>query len=238
MSEQNSPADPTFCRHQRRHRRRSFLEELQKRTSASTIPLVDVGQRLRDLRAERGFSIRSLAEKSQLNVNTLSMIENSKTSPSVATLQQLAYALQIPITAFFEIEAPKNKIAYHKASQRPKAAFANGTLEDLGAGMISRGAEPFLVVLEPHSESGPNPITHTGREFVFCLEGWMAYTIDDQTFLLEPGDSLLFEAHLPHRWQNKGDALTRSLLVFWLTDEHDRPTEQHFTPELIHIVTE
>lgn len=238
MSEQNLPADPTFCRHKRRRRRRSFLEELQEKTSTSTIPLVDVGQRLRDLRAERGFSIRSLAGKSQLNVNTLSMIENSKTSPSVATLQQLAYALQIPITAFFEIGTPKNKIAYHKASQRPKAAFANGTLEDLGAGMVSRGVEPFLVALEPHAESGPNPITHTGREFIFCLEGWMAYTIEDQTFLLEPGDSLLFEAHLPHRWQNMGDTLTRSLLVFCPTDEHDRPTEQHFTPELTHIVIE
>jgi transcriptional regulator with XRE-family HTH domain len=238
MSEQNSPDDPTFCRHKRRHRRRSFLEELQKRTSASTIPLVDVGQRLRDLRAERGFSIRSLAEKSQLNVNTLSMIENSKTSPSVATLQQLAFALQIPITAFFETGAPKNKIAYHKASQRPKAAFANGTLEDLGAGMISRGAEPFLVVLEPNAESGPNPITHTGREFVFCLEGWMAYTIEDQTFPLEPGDSLLFEAHLPHRWQNVGLIPSRSLLVFCPSDELDHPTEQHFMPELAYVVTE
>jgi len=237
MSGQNLPDDPTFCRHQRRHRRRSFLEELQKRTSANTIPLVDVGQRLRDLRAERGFSIRSLAEKSQLNVNTLSMIENSKTSPSVATLQQLAFALQIPITAFFETGAPKNKIAYHKANQRPKAAFAHGTLEDLGAGMISRGAEPFLVVLEPYAESGPNPITHTGREFVFCLEGRMTYTIEEQTFPLEPGDSLLFEAHLPHRWQNVGLIPSRSLLVFCPTDELDHPTEQHFMPEPAHILS-
>ena len=54
---------------------------------------VDVGARLRELRAEHGFSIRALAEHSQLNVNTLSLIEHNKTSPSVSTLQQVAAAL-------------------------------------------------------------------------------------------------------------------------------------------------
>jgi transcriptional regulator with XRE-family HTH domain len=223
--------DSTSHPHKRHRRRRNFLEALQQSQITSTVPLVDVGQRLRDIRNEHGLSIRALAEKSQLNVNTLSMIENGKTSPSVATLQQLAFALEIPIAAFFENGTPKNKIAYLKASQRYQAAFAHGTLEDLGAGMVSRGAEPFLVVLEPHAESGPAPIIHTGREFVFCLEGVLAYFIEGEEYLLEPGDSLLFEAHLPHRWQNVGTTPTRSLLVLCPSDEHDRPTERHFTPE-------
>jgi transcriptional regulator with XRE-family HTH domain len=213
----------------RKGRRRDFLEALQQSQTSGAAPLVNVGRRLRQLRNEKGLSIRALAEKSRLNVNTLSMIENGKTSPSVATLQQLALALETPITAFFETEAPRNKIAFHKASLRPKVAFSHGTLEDLGAGMISRGAEPFLVVLESQAESGPNPIVHTGREFVFCLEGQLTYTIEDQVFVLEPGDSLLFEAHLPHRWQNTGERLSRSLLVFCPADEQDRPTERHFT---------
>ncbi|MFH1908759.1 MAG: cupin domain-containing protein [Chloroflexota bacterium] len=219
------------CPHKRRRRRRNFLEALQQSTVVSAMPLVDVGQRLRDLRAERGLSIRALAERSQLNVNTLSMIENGKTSPSVATLQQLAFALETPIAAFFEMSAPQNQIAHQKAGQRPIIAFAHGKLEDLGAGMSSRGVEPFLVVLEPCAESGTVPIVHTGREFVFCLEGCLTYIIEDQTFLLETGDSLFFEAHLPHRWQNVGGTPTRSLLVLCPSDENDRPTKQHFAPE-------
>jgi transcriptional regulator with XRE-family HTH domain len=215
----------------RRRRRRNFLEALRQSAAASAVPVVDVGQRLRELRNERSLSIRTLAEKSQLNVNTLSMIENGKTSPSVATLQQLAFALETPIAAFFEMSAPQNQIANQKAGQRPIIALAHGKLEDLGAGMSSRGAEPFLVMLEPCAESGTVPIVHTGREFVFCLEGCLTYIIEDQTFLLEPGDSLFFEAHLPHRWQNVGGTPTRSLLVFCPSDENDRPTKQHFAPE-------
>jgi transcriptional regulator with XRE-family HTH domain len=192
---------------------------------------IDVGRCLRGLRIQRGLTLRLLADQSGLNVNTLSMIENGKTSPSVATLQILASALDSPITAFFETGIARNMIAFHKANRRPRATFAHGTLEDLGAGMISNGAEPFLVVLEPNAESGSVPIVHTGREFVFCLEGLLAYTIENQEYLLEPGDSLLFEAHLPHHWKNAGASATRSLLVLCPSDNNDRPTNLHFIPE-------
>jgi transcriptional regulator with XRE-family HTH domain len=231
MPEMKPAIESEFKPGKRRRRRRNFLEALQQSQNDSEIAPVDVGQRLRFLRSERGLSIRALAEKSLLNVNTLSMIENGKTSPSVATLQQLAFALETPIASFFEDGSPKNKIAFHKASQRPKAAFSHGTLEDLGAGMVSRGTEPFLIELEPQADSGADPIVHTGREFVFCLEGQLIYSIEGQEFILEPGDSLLFEAHLPHRWQNAGLVKTRSLLVLCPSDERDRPTERHFIPE-------
>jgi transcriptional regulator with XRE-family HTH domain len=192
---------------------------------------VDVGQCLRNLRTDRGLSIRSLAEQSGLNVNTLSLIENGKTSPSVSTLQQLATALEVPITAFFETNIPKNNISFLKAGHRPLVAFARGTMEDLGAGLTLHGGQPFIVTLEPNADSGPTPIVHTGHEFVYCLEGLLSYKIEDRTYLLEPNDSLLFEAHLPHSWKNAGDIPLRSLLVLCPADEGDRPTERHFIPE-------
>jgi transcriptional regulator with XRE-family HTH domain len=176
-------------------------------------------------------SIRSLAEQSGLNVNTLSLIENGKTSPSVSTLQQLAGALDVPITAFFETDTPKNNISYQKLGQRPLGVFAHGTLEDLGAGLTLHGGQPFLVTLEPQADSGPDPIVHTGHEFVFCLEGCLSYTIEGRIYQLDPGDSLLFEAYLPHTWQNAGGTPSRSLLVMCPTDDSDRPTERHFKPE-------
>jgi transcriptional regulator with XRE-family HTH domain len=192
---------------------------------------INVGRQLRKLRTGSGLSIRALAESSGLNVNTLSLIENGKTSPSVSTLQQLAAALGVPITAFFETDVPKNSISYLKDGQRPRGAFAHGTLEDLGAGLTLHGGQPLLVTLEPKANSGPTPIVHTGHEFVFCLEGHLSYTIEDRTYPLEPNDSLLFEAHLPHRWQNVGETPSRSLLVMCPADEDDQPTERHFTPE-------
>jgi transcriptional regulator with XRE-family HTH domain len=189
---------------------------------------IDVGRRLREFRSTRGLSIRALADLSGLNFNTLSLIENGKTSPSVSTLQQLASALRIPIAAFFATEQPSTRIVYQHAGDRPQAAFAHGLLEDLGAGLSTTGAKPFLVTLQPGTGSGPDPIVHTGLEFVYCLEGQLSYTIEDHTYYLEPGDSLFFEAHLPHRWENIEDTLAYSLLVLCPSDQNDQPAERHF----------
>jgi transcriptional regulator with XRE-family HTH domain len=212
-------------------RQRGLVVTVESTTTCLTPSLIDVGRNLRDLRIEHGLSIRSLAEMSGLNVNTLSMIENGKSSPSVSTLQQLASALTIPITDFFETDIIKNNVSYQKAGQRLQAAFAHGTLADLGAGLTLRGGQPPLVTLEPKANSGPTPIVHTGHEFVFCLEGRLSYTIEDSNYILDPGDSLLFEAHLPHFWQNVGESTSQSLLIMCPADESDHPTERHFKPE-------
>ncbi len=192
---------------------------------------IDIGGSLRRLREVRSLTIRALAEKSGLAINTLSLIENGKSSPSVSTLQQLAVALDVPITTFFESGEPQRNVAYLKSNLRPRAAFDHGYLEDLGAGSIIQAVEPFIVTLEPNAASGPQEIVHTGYEFVYCLEGRIAYAIEGHTYLLEPGDSLLFEAHLPHRWQNLGPGQSRSVLVLYPTDDRDDPTERHFTQE-------
>jgi transcriptional regulator with XRE-family HTH domain len=189
---------------------------------------VNVGRRLRELRIERGISIRALAEKSGLNVNTLSLIENAKTSPSVSTLQQVAAALEVPINAFFETEKILQMIVCQKVMDRKAVAFAHGTMADLGTGFARSGLEPFVVTLEPFADSGDTPIVHTGLEFVFCLEGCLSYEVDGQIFILEPGDSLIFEAHLPHSWRNAGDSPSRSLLILCPADERDHPDERHF----------
>jgi quercetin dioxygenase-like cupin family protein len=90
------------------------------------------------------------------------------------------------------------------------------------------GGQALLVTLEVGADSGPDPIVHTGQEFVYCLKGHLAYTIDGQPYLLEPGDSLIFEAHLPHRWGQSGDVATRAMLILCPTDQNDRPTDRHF----------
>jgi transcriptional regulator with XRE-family HTH domain len=190
---------------------------------------IDVGRRLHEFRNERGLSIRVLAEMSGLNSNTLSLIENSRTSPSVSTLQQLALALRIPVAAFFVTDQPPVRVVHQQVGQRPRASFDHGIFEDMGAGLAVPGVKPFLVTLNPGTDSGPTPIVHTGLEFVYCLEGGLSYIIEEQTYHLQPGDSLFFEAHLPHRWGNMAPIPACSLLVLCPSDQNDQPTEQHFS---------
>jgi transcriptional regulator with XRE-family HTH domain len=189
---------------------------------------IDVGRSLRQLRGETRLSLRALAKKSGLAINTLCLIENGKTSPSVSTLQRLALGLEVPITAFFETNVPDQTEVFLRQGQRGRVSFAHGTVEDLGGGLMRSSVEPMLITLVPQADSGPSVIVHTGAELVYCLAGKIEYCIEDRRYVLEPGDSLLFEAHLEHCWHNAGPDPAQALLVLCPSDEHDRPTDRHF----------
>jgi transcriptional regulator with XRE-family HTH domain len=197
---------------------------------AGTSPASEhVGLQLRVMRKARRFSIRSLAEISGLSVNTLSLIENGKTSPSVNTLSQLAQSLNVPITAFFESKN-KKQVVYQKSGERKQIVFAQGQLENLSEGLPHTGSEPFIMRLEPNANNGAEPIVYGGRQFIYCLEGHITYTVEDETYALSPGDSLIFNAYTPHSWRNTAPVSSRALLVFCSESADEELPESYFTP--------
>jgi transcriptional regulator with XRE-family HTH domain len=188
---------------------------------------IDVGQRLRVLREERGISMRALARRSGLSANALSMIERGLTSPSVSTLNKLATALEVPITAFFRQEPVREQIVFRKASDRMRVPFLRGLLEGLGGESFVGRVEAFILTLESGGSSGPHGMIHTGHELVFCLRGTLEYEVEDQHFLLEPGDNLIFTAQLVHRWRNPGNSVTNAIVVISAFEDSERPGEFH-----------
>ena len=182
---------------------------------------VDVGQRLRVLREERVISMRALARRSGLSANALSMIERGLTSPSVSTLNKLAVALEVPITAFFRQEPVRENIVFRKASERTRIPFMRGLIEGLGGEAFIGRVEAFMLTLESGGSSGPHGMIHTGHELVFCLRGTLEYEVDNQRFLLEPGDSLIFAAQLVHRWRNPSNRVANGIIVISAFEEKD-----------------
>ena len=132
---------------------------------------MDVGHRLRELRTERGLSMRALAKLSSLSTNALSMIERGKTSPSVSTLYKLSEALEVPITAFFRTEPPREAIVFRKSNRRSRVEFQRGLWEGLGGESFIGRVEPFMLTLEGGATSGPHGLVHSGHEFVIFLKG-------------------------------------------------------------------
>jgi transcriptional regulator with XRE-family HTH domain len=189
---------------------------------------ISVGKRLREIRLNRCLSMKSLAKLSRLSINTLSLIENNKTSPSIATLQQLAKALEVSITAFFEIEQIPKHVVYTSRYKRGDTQVENALMENLGKGLAGNIVQPFVVTLEPGAGSGEQMIVHTGHEFVYVLSGRIMYVIDEKPYLLDPSDSLVFESHLPHRWKNISEGESQIILVLYPADEREEPGGRHF----------
>jgi transcriptional regulator with XRE-family HTH domain len=209
---------------QQKHRPRE-----KKRPEAIQIT-EQVGQKLRTMRKARKLSIRALAERSSLSVNTLSLIENGKTSPSVGTLSQLAQSLDVSITAFFESDVHKRRIVYQRAGERRQIVFPHGKMEKLSEGLPRMGSEPFITRLEPGANSGKAPIIFPGREFIYCLEGHITYVIEGESYPLAPGDSLIFDAYTPHAWSNTARTSSCALLVLCPEDSLEDSPERYFMP--------
>jgi transcriptional regulator with XRE-family HTH domain len=190
---------------------------------------IDVGARLRQLRTERNKSMRALARESGLSTNALSMIERGRTSPSVSTLFKLAEALDVPITAFFRLEPPRQDLVFTRLADRKRVPINKGVWEGLSGEAFTGRVEPFVLNLLPGAGSGPFGMLHTGSEFALCLSGQVEYEIEDQKLILNPGDSLMFVAQQRHRWRNAGDAPAQLLVVLAGFQQSERPSEFHLS---------
>ena len=75
------------------------------------------------------------------------------------------------------------------------------------------------MIIEPNKDNISDPVSHSGEEFIYCLKGKLEYFVGESSFILEPGDRLLFKASQPHSWRNQGPEHAEVILVLE-TDRH------------------
>jgi transcriptional regulator with XRE-family HTH domain len=161
-----------------------------------------LGREVRNFRRKLDMTVAELAKQSGLSAGMLSKIENGQTSPSLGTLQALSVALHVPVTAFFRRFEEERNATYVKAGQGLKierrGTRAGHQYHLLGHTMRKNLAvEPYLIELLAHSDVFPL-FQHDGVEFIYMLEGEVGYRHGSQTYVLKPGDSLFFDADVPH----------------------------------------
>lgn len=186
----------------------------------------NVGKRIKDLRTQRGWALRELARKCGLSANAISLIERGENSPTVSSLRRLAQAFNVPISDFFLEEHTKSCV-YVKKGRGMRIQNKDTEMESLGFGLQTQQIEPFRMTIDPHTEVFCDSITHPGQEFVYCLKGQVGYSVEDKTYVLDPGDSLLFDAMSQHSWRNKRSEPATILLVFQVYRERHLAQQRH-----------
>ncbi len=181
---------------------------MNRSTASSAVITSDVARQIRRLRERRHLSQRALAQASGLSRNTLSLLERGQTSPTLATLEKIAAALQVDINIFFQAAAGPvatgDETGLDPGWEGAAADTAGYQLEPLIAAHILR--------LEPECSSGSLPY-HSGEEFVYCLSGKCLVAVEERQYMLKPGDSLHFDGRLPHCCQNPGQEKAEALVV-------------------------
>jgi quercetin dioxygenase-like cupin family protein len=168
--------------------------------------------------------------------NSISLIERDEISPSVATLQNLATALNVRMSYFFEDDV-EQKVLHVKADMRSSLNSQGVSIESTGGRIHNQEMEPFVIRLAPQMSSGERQVVHTGHEVVYCLDGKLEYLVDGQSYLIEKGDFLLFEANLPHLWRNPFDEPAEFILILQTPGATLDPVKRHFVdyPSVPHI---
>ena len=174
-----------------------------------------IGKKLKATRLRNDMTIQELAEVSEVSSNMISRIERGLTTPSVEIIVKLANAFGMSINYFVE-EAEKGSTIIHTKRGRGEPIFFfedKHQIVSLTQGLRDPNFTVFYDTVEENCSSGDGGMVHTGEEFALILEGCMEFVIDNERFVVDEGDSIVFKASLPHRWRNLHRGQTRVLWV-------------------------
>lgn len=170
-----------------------------------------LGDHLKVLRAARGMTLDRLAAATGLTKSYLSKIQNSHKLPPIATLSRIAKALGTGIGSFFGdiLEAREGASVVRRDERLPVVRGGTAFGYDyvsLAHQRLSKSMEPFIFTF-PSKIDTHVFFDHGGEEFVFILSGKVVFQVGDERWTLEAGDSIYFDAAIPHRgWSVGRDA--------------------------------
>ncbi len=162
-----------------------------------------VGQAIRELRLRDGLTIAQVSEIAGISRGMMSKIETGSTTAGMDTLARIARALGISMSVLFSKYDASAATAQHVKKGAGMEVVRRGTKSGHTYHLLAYDQgpvklfEPFLITIEDDTQRYPT-FQHPGTEFLYVLEGVIEYRCGQQTYVLEPGDSLSFQGDVPH----------------------------------------
>jgi transcriptional regulator with XRE-family HTH domain len=180
-------------------------ESLLEREQGASLPSLEesVGAAIRELRQKHGLTIAQIAERASISRGMLSKIETGQTAAGLETLSRIARALGVSMSMLFGKYDATTTSAQHVRKGGGMEVVRRGTRSGHTYQLLAydKGPvklfEPFLITIEDDSQRYPS-FEHPGTEFIYMLEGQIEYRCGQESYLLEPGDSLTFRGDVPH----------------------------------------
>ena len=185
--------------------RRETMPDLSNRSYPDT-DSPTVGQRLRALREQRKLSQRELARRSGVTNGMISLIEQDKTSPSVALLKKVLDGFPVSLCDFFSFggEHTGSRVFF---AARQLNVLDNGRVRfrQIGGPQAGRAMQIMTETYSPGADTGETMLSHDAEEGGFIISGSIEVTVGAQRAVLGPGDAYYFDSRLPHRFRNLGN---------------------------------
>lgn len=174
------------------------------------------GEKLRLVRERRGLTLREVAEKAGVSESLISQIERNKVSPAIDTLLSLLEALDVDIDYIFQDWKRSRPLSLVKGNER-QTVLIDGTryerLASLAGEREGEGVEGYALEIPVHGQKGNYAYGHKGREWGIIIEGKGELVLSGEKYSLQAGDSIAFDADVPHVLRNTGEV---PLKAYWI----------------------
>ena len=188
-------------------------------TSTELAEPVNLGQRVRELRKERGWTLEQAAVQAGLARSTLSKIENGQMSPTYEALKKLADGLQISVPQLFTPPSRtqvSGRMAVTKTAEGQAHATATYEHRLLAGTLTTKKMLPYTARIRARSlEEFGGWVRHDGEEFLMVLTGIVRlYTEFYEPIELRRGDSAYYDATMGH---NVVSVSAEDATILWVT---------------------
>src|SRR4051794_31939965 len=189
--------------------------------AAPTAPLQDpipVGPRVRALREAMGLSLRDLAQRTGVSAPMLSQVERSETSPTLAVAAKIAAGLELTLSQLLRLDEADGVTVVRRSERRGGGAQRAGHIYEIVTPPLpGQRAEVSEHVLAPGAATGgpgDPPMHEAGsRETALVTKGSVRLVVGEAHYDLHDGDSVTFDADLPHHFENPQSDEARFLSV-------------------------
>ncbi len=182
-------------------------------SAGTSTDLKTIGEQLHSARTSRNWSLQTLADTSGISTGMISQIERGLANPSINTISKLASALGLQLGIFFEARAQTDQEIVVRKGQRRRIGIPDPNfVYELLVPDLSRTLEFVWVESAPGSSTENSPFQHEGEECGLVLQGTLEVHLGDDVFVLEAGDSIIFDSRRPHWYRNIG---TERVLSVW-----------------------
>jgi len=171
------------------------------------VKLETVSRNLAQLRANRGFSLRELADLTGYTSSYLSQVERGESVPSLSGLATVAAALGVELASLFETAAGP-RVSISRADDRLELSTASSGDESHRYSVLgAHGSERSYTVLSHYMPPGQEPIEyrHFGERFCLILDGTVELVLAGETHTLHTGDWIHYASHQAHLFGVKGE---------------------------------
>ncbi len=175
----------------------------------------EVARRLTGLREALELSVEEMAKQCQMTPELLAEYESGEADIPVSFLHGIASKYGVELTALLFGSEPKmSTYSVTRAGRGVKVERTKAySYQDLAAGFQNRLMAPFMVTVEPKENQELTLNTHKGQEFNYVVEGEMEMSVGPKTMILHPGDSIMFDAQLPHGFRVLGNAPAKFIAI-------------------------